>query len=91
MQAPQHISQLTEVTCFHKVARMSSEGSEQVLGLLKELSVYKALDEDYRAGSRRRVETQAYGGARAKAAGNKAGNARARCREQEPSVLLSIE
>lgn len=61
MQAPRHVSQLTEETCFHKVASMSSEGSEQVLGLLKELSVYKALDEDYRAGPRGRVETQAYG------------------------------
>ena len=40
---------------------MSSEGSEQMLGLLKELSVYKAMDEDYRAGSRGPVETQAYG------------------------------
>ena len=39
---------------------MSSERSEQMLGLLKELSVYKAMDEDYRAGSKGRGETDAY-------------------------------
>ena len=32
-----------------------------MLGLLKELSVYKAMDEDYRDGSRGLVETQAHG------------------------------
>jgi hypothetical protein len=39
---------------------MSSEGSEQMLHLLKELSVYKAMDEDYRAGTKAQVETEAY-------------------------------
>ncbi len=39
---------------------MSSEGSEQVLTLLKELSVYKAMDEDYRGGSGGKAETEAY-------------------------------
>jgi len=51
---------LIETTYFHKGGRMSSDGSEQMLGLLKELSVYKALDEDDRAGPRGRVETQAH-------------------------------
>jgi hypothetical protein len=32
---------------------MSSEGSEQMLTLLKELSVYKALDGDYKDGAPR--------------------------------------
>lgn len=39
---------------------MSSEGSDQMLTLLKELSVYKALDEDYRGGSGNQAETEAY-------------------------------
>jgi hypothetical protein len=39
---------------------MSSEGSEQMLTLLKELSVYKAMDEDYQAGPKGRAETEAY-------------------------------
>lgn len=39
---------------------MSSEGSEQMLTLLKELSVYKALDEDYRGGTAGEAETEAY-------------------------------
>ncbi len=39
---------------------MSSEASDQMLTLLKELSVYKALDEDYRDGSGNRAETEAY-------------------------------
>jgi hypothetical protein len=39
---------------------MSSEGSDHMLTLLKELSVYKAMDEDYRAGSRSKAETEAY-------------------------------
>ena len=39
---------------------MSSDGSEQMMGLLKELSVYKALDEDYCAGPKGRVETEAH-------------------------------
>lgn len=39
---------------------MSSEGSDQMLTLLKELSVYKAMDEDYRGGSGNQAETEAY-------------------------------
>jgi hypothetical protein len=39
---------------------MSNEGSEQMLGLLKELSVYKALDKDYRAGPGGPGEIQTY-------------------------------
>ncbi len=39
---------------------MSSEGSDQMLMLLKELSVYKAMDEDYRGGSAGEAETAAY-------------------------------
>ena len=39
---------------------MSSDGSEQMMGLLKELSVYKAMDEDYTAGPKGRVETAAH-------------------------------
>ena len=39
---------------------MSSDGSQQMLTLLKELSVYKAMDEDYRAGTKTSVETEAY-------------------------------
>jgi hypothetical protein len=39
---------------------MSSEGSEQMLTLLKELSVYKAMDEDYRGGFAGEAETEAY-------------------------------
>lgn len=31
-----------------------------MLGLLKELSVYNAMDEDYSAGPKGRVETEAY-------------------------------
>ena len=39
---------------------MSSEGSDQILTLLKELSVYKAMDEEYRGGSGNEAETKAY-------------------------------
>ena len=39
---------------------MSSEGSDQMLTLLKELSVYKAMDEDYRGGSGGEAETEAH-------------------------------
>jgi hypothetical protein len=39
---------------------MSSEGSEQMLGLLQELSVFKVMDEEYSAGSKDRLETEAY-------------------------------
>jgi hypothetical protein len=39
---------------------MSSEGSDQMLILLKELSVYKAMDEGYRGGSAGEAETEAY-------------------------------
>lgn len=31
-----------------------------MMGLLQELSVYKAMDEDYSAGPKGRVETEAY-------------------------------
>ena len=40
---------------------MSSEGSEQTLRLLKELAVFKAMDEDYRAGPKGQAETEACG------------------------------
>jgi hypothetical protein len=43
-----------------KVDYMSSERSDQMLSLLKELSVYKAMDEDYRGGSGNPAETEAY-------------------------------
>jgi len=39
---------------------MSSDASNEMLSLLKELSVYKAFDEDYRAGAKDRTETEAY-------------------------------
>ena len=39
---------------------MSSEESEQMLTLLKELSVYKALDGDYEAGAKGEAETEAH-------------------------------
>jgi hypothetical protein len=39
---------------------MSSEGSEQMLGLLQELSVFKAMDEEYNSGPKSLVETEAY-------------------------------
>jgi hypothetical protein len=39
---------------------VGNEVSEQMLGLLKELSVYKAMDEDYQAGHKGRLETEAY-------------------------------
>jgi hypothetical protein len=39
---------------------MSNEGSEQMLGLLKELCVYKTMDEDYAGGARSEAETEAY-------------------------------
>jgi hypothetical protein len=39
---------------------MSTEGSEQMLSLLKELSVFKALDEDYQAGPKGSVEIEAH-------------------------------
>ena len=39
---------------------MSSEGCEKMLGLLKELSVYNAMDEDYGGGSKDPVKTEAY-------------------------------
>jgi hypothetical protein len=32
-----------------------------MLSLLKELAVFKAMDQDYRAGPKGRVETEAYG------------------------------
>ncbi len=39
---------------------MSTKGSEQMLGLLKELSVFKAMDEDYEAGPKGSVETESH-------------------------------
>src|SRR5271165_5284385 len=36
------------------VGSLSSEASIEMLSLLKELSVYKAMDEDYRAGAKGR-------------------------------------
>lgn len=41
---------------------MSDERSDQMLSLLKELSVYKAMDEEYKSGPMGRVETEAYEG-----------------------------
>jgi hypothetical protein len=38
---------------------MSSEASNEMLSLLKELSVYKAMDEEYRAGAKGRIESEA--------------------------------
>ena len=39
---------------------MSSEASNEMLSLLKELAVYKTMDEDYEAGAKGRVEAEAY-------------------------------
>ena len=39
---------------------MSSKGSEQMLGLLKELSVFKSMDQDYSTGPKDQAETEAY-------------------------------
>ncbi len=39
---------------------MSSEASNEMLSLLKELSVYNPMDEDYKAGARGRMESEAY-------------------------------
>ncbi|MGB8768242.1 MAG: hypothetical protein WCC92_01400 [Candidatus Korobacteraceae bacterium] len=39
---------------------MKGEESEQMLSLLKELSVFKALDEGYQAGPKSRVEIEAH-------------------------------
>ena len=39
---------------------MSRKGSEDMLGLLKELSVYKAMDEDYLKGSQGQLEAAAF-------------------------------
>ncbi len=39
---------------------MSSEASNEMLTLLKELSVYEAMDRDYRAGVKGRVEAAAH-------------------------------
>jgi hypothetical protein len=41
---------------------MSNEASEQMLGLLKELSVYKTMDEDYMTGTKGEGEAEAYKG-----------------------------
>ena len=60
MQGSRHLLELVKVILIHKVDRMSSEGSEQMLSLLKELSVFKAMDEEYRVGPKGCVETEAY-------------------------------
>ena len=39
---------------------MSSDESNGMLNLLKELSVYKTLDEEYITGAKGEVETEAY-------------------------------
>ena len=39
---------------------MSSEGSETMLSLLKELSVFKTLDEEYQAGAKGPMESEAH-------------------------------
>jgi hypothetical protein len=39
---------------------MSTEGSKQMLTLIKELSVFKAMDEDYKAGPKGRADIQAH-------------------------------
>ena len=39
---------------------MSGEASIEMLSLLKELSVYRAMDEDYKAGAKGRLEEEAY-------------------------------
>ena len=39
---------------------MRSEGYEQMLTILKELFVYKALERDYKAGPKGRAEIEAY-------------------------------
>ena len=39
---------------------MSSEASNEMLNLLKELSVYEAMDNDYGAGVKGRVEAEAH-------------------------------
>ena len=39
---------------------MSSEGSEQMLGLLQELSVLKVMDEEYDSGPKSHMETEAH-------------------------------
>lgn len=51
---------LSEFRQKRKVGYMSSEGSDQMLTLLKELSVYKAMDKDYRSGSVGQAEIEAY-------------------------------
>ncbi|MGB7556438.1 MAG: hypothetical protein WBM04_18875 [Candidatus Korobacteraceae bacterium] len=39
---------------------MSTEGSGQMLSLLKELSIFKAMDEDYKAGPKGRADIEAH-------------------------------
>ena len=39
---------------------MSGDASNEMLSLIKELSVYKAMDEEYRAGAKGRLESEAY-------------------------------
>jgi len=39
---------------------MSGDASNEMLNLLKELSVYKALDQEYWAGAKGRIESEAH-------------------------------
>ena len=39
---------------------MSSDASNEMPSLLKELSIYKVTDEDYRAGAQGRIEAEAF-------------------------------
>ena len=39
---------------------MSGDASNEMLSLIKELSVYKAMDEEYRVGARGRIESEAH-------------------------------
>lgn len=39
---------------------MSNEASNEMLSLLNELSVYKSMDEEYKAGAAGRTEVEAY-------------------------------
>ena len=66
---------------------MSSEASNEMLNLLKELSVYKAMDNDYGVGVKGRVEARGPRGTRAKATGDNSGDAQARCRQEEQFLI----
>ena len=53
-------SKYSEFRYKKEIGDMSSDGSDQMLTLLKELSVYKAMDEEYRGGSGNRAATAAH-------------------------------